>query len=104
MIAGVLTDGLPGPDEIRRKAAEVLARPEYLQAPPEDESAARELLLRALRALRDGYFWLAESLDFLPAALRYPLAALLVAVLVLLFVRFILMLRQASELPSRGAP
>lgn len=98
-----LAAGLPDPDEIRRKAAEVLARPEYAQAPPEEESAAQELLLRVLRALRDGYYWLADSLGFLPASLRYPVAALLVAALVLLFVRFILMLRRASELPTRGS-
>lgn len=103
MMLAVLMADLPGPEEIRRKAAEVLARPEYLSATPEEESATQQLLLRILRALHDGFVWLADSLAFLSPSVRYPVALVLVVVLFVLFVRFIYMLRRATQLPSQGA-
>jgi hypothetical protein len=102
--AELLAAALPGPDEIRRKAAEVLARPDYHLEPASDEgSATQQIVLRILRALFDAFTWLAESLSFLPAFLRYPAAALLVLLLVALLVRIIYMMRKATHLPSRSA-
>ncbi len=98
----MLLPALPAPDEIRRKAAEVLARPEYQNEQSTDEgSATQQLVLRLLRVLFDAFAWLAESLGFLPASLRYPVAAVLVLLLIVFLIRIISMMRKATQFPSR---
>jgi len=103
VIVAALLAELPGPAEIRRKAVEVLARPEYRNGSPEEENATQQVLLSALRAVRDAYNWIVGLTESVPAYVRYPVAAALVVVLILVFVHIIYTLRQATQLPAQGS-
>ncbi len=91
---------LPSAEQIRRKAQEVLARPEY-QTDSASGDGGRSLMLRILGWLGDAFRWLADSLSFLPDRWRYPAAIGLVILLALLIFRMIIGLRRATQLPSR---
>jgi hypothetical protein len=57
--------------------------------------------MRVLGWLGDLFRWLADSLSFLPDTWRYPAAAFLVLVLIVVIIRMMLGLRRATQLPSR---
>jgi hypothetical protein len=75
-------------DTFQRKAAEVLARPEFdLAAPKERESS--ELLQRVLRWLLGLFSRFLEALGFLPAPLRWLVVFVLTVLLVVLVVHIV---------------
>jgi hypothetical protein len=98
----MLIAALPPPDEIRRKAAEVLQRPEYHENTPSGSGElARTILLRVFRWLGDAFEWLADSLRFLPDSWRYPAAILLCVLLAAFVIRIIYAIGKAARLPDR---
>ena len=92
---------LPPPDEIRRKAAEVLARPEY-QADTPAGDGSQSLALRIIEWILEAIGWLAGVLSFLPDVLRYLIIAGLVALLIYVAYRIIRGIAGAARLPERG--
>lgn len=98
----MLIAALPPPDEIRRKAVEVLQRPEYHEDSASGSGElARTILLRVFRWLGDAFEWLADSLRFLPDSWRYPAAILLCVLLAAFVIRIIYVIGKAARLPDR---
>lgn len=99
-----MTPSIPSADDIRRKAIEVLQRPEYqLDAAPAGGTGNDALIWRVLNWFGDALLSLANSLSGLPGALRYVVAVLLIALLVWLVYRIIRSLAGAARLPHPGA-
>lgn len=93
---------LPSPDEIRRKAAEVLQRPEYHEDTASGSGElTRNILLRVFRWLGNAFEWLADSLWFLPGPLRTLAAILLCVLLAAFIIRIIYAIGKAARLPDR---
>lgn len=92
---------LPPPDEIRRKAAEVLERPEYQSDTPTGDGS-QSLALRIIEWILESIRWLADSLSFLPDVIRYPIIVGLIALLIYVAYRIIRGIAGAARLPERG--
>ncbi|WP_437223405.1 hypothetical protein SH661x_003204 [Planctomicrobium sp. SH661] len=70
---------MPPPDEVQRKAAEIVARPEY-HLDDETSTAALELWGRLLSWIFVPLRWLYHLLDGLPEVFRWPIVIVLVLV------------------------
>lgn len=92
---------LPAADEIRRKAAEVLQREEY-RADTSTGDGSESLVLKFIRWLLESIGWLGDSLSFLPAVVRYPIIAGLIALLLYVGYRMIRGIAGAARLPERS--
>ncbi len=97
----MLIAAIPDAEEIRRKAAEVLERPEYRADTPSGEGS-QSLALKIIEWFIEAIRWMAEWLDFLPNGARYPVIVGLVALLIYLAYRMIRGIAGAARLPERA--
>ena len=98
------TNGLPPPDAIRDKIAEVLARPDYHVEPVAAEESYEwlKLLFRIIEWILTPFRWLMELTEGLPALLRWTIVVGLVVILVLVIAHIVYTIVMAVRGPRRN--
>ncbi len=94
----------PATDEIRRKAAEIVARPDYeLQSRSENLDWLLDACWEVLGWILAPFAWLFELTAGLPAVLQWSIIVALTAILALLVWHILYSLVQAVQAPRRKA-
>ena len=94
----------PAADEIRRQAAEIVARADYkLQPRPEDSEWLTDAIWEVLGWILAPFAWLYNLTEGLPEAVRWLIIAVLVVILGLLMWHILYSLVQAVQAPRRRA-
>jgi len=88
LISGLVLATVDSPEEVRRKAAEVVARPDYRLDQGLD-SESQSLLLTVLSWILRPFLWFFESLQGLPGPLRVLVVITLFVIMVALIVHMV---------------